>query len=167
MGGQEPHVVQGNKTIQFSTKKLCASLTKWYLFFAGIIPGPHEPRTHINTYLHPLVDDFMDLWNGMQIDTPDGEETLRAALIAVTADLPALRKITQFLGHKADYGCTRCKFKGEREPGTQGASGRMSYVTTRPAEERKHEEVLAQAVEYQSARSKSDAAARVVFVTQS
>ena len=29
---------------------------------------------------------------------------LRAALLCVTSDLPAVRKITQFLGHKADLG---------------------------------------------------------------
>ena len=47
---------------------------------------------------------------------------MRAALLSVASDLPAIRKITQFLGHKADLGCTRCKFRAEREAGTVGAS---------------------------------------------
>lgn len=84
---------------------------------------------------------------------------LRAALVAVTSDLPALRKITQFLGHKADFGCSRCKFKAEREPGTRGASGRMSYYTSITADKRNQDELVHQGNEYNHALSKSDAAA--------
>ena len=78
---------------------------------------------HINTFLKPLVDDLLNLWNGIPLNNCEGTPTMRAALLAVTADLPALRKITQFLGHKADLGCSRCKFQAQREPGTVGASG--------------------------------------------
>ena len=79
--------------------------------------------------------------------------TLRAALVAVTTDLPALRKVTQFLGHKADLGCSRCVFKAEREPGTRGASGRMSYYTPLPSQARRGDEVVSQAEEYRDACS--------------
>ena len=72
---------------------------------------------------------------------------MRAALLCVTSDLPALRKITQFLGHKADLGCTRCKFHAECEPGTRGASGRMSYYTGSNTVARNHSETVAQANE--------------------
>ena len=58
-----------------------------------------------------LVDDLLNLWNGIPLNNCEGTPTMRAALLAVTADLPALRKITQFLGHKADLGCSRCKFQ--------------------------------------------------------
>ncbi len=63
------------------------------------------------------------------------------SIMAIAADLPAIRKITQFMGHKADLGCTKCKFKAEREPKTVGATGKMSYFTSSPSEERCHEEV--------------------------
>ena len=82
---------------------------------------------------------------------------MRAALLCVTSDLPALRKITQFLGHKADLGCTRCKFHAEREPGTRGASGRMSYYTGSNTVARNHSETVAQANEHRLATSKSAA----------
>lgn len=72
-------------------------------FYKGIIPGPHEPKEHINTFLKPLVDDLLLLWEGVLL-SPGGEHTVRAALMAVTTDIPALRKVTQFLGHKADLG---------------------------------------------------------------
>lgn len=78
--------------------------------------------------------------------------------MAVTADLPALRKITQFLGHKADLGCTYCKFRAEREPNTTGASGKMSYFTPANAAGRSHEEVVQQAAEYKNTPTKSSAA---------
>ena len=84
---------------------------------------------------------------------------MRAALLCVSSDLPALRKITQFLGHKADLGCSRCKFHAEREPGRVGASGKMSYFTGNNVSPRKHDEVLQQGMEYKNASSKSSASA--------
>ena len=99
--------------------------SKWTLIL-GVIPGPTEPKGHINTFLKPIVDDLLDLWNGIPIH-PKGN-TIRAALVGVSADMSALRKVAQFLGHKADLGCSRCVFQAEREPGKKGASGKMSYV---------------------------------------
>ena len=123
----------------------------------GIIPGPHEPSGNMNSFMKPLVDDLKDLWEGV----PFGSQTIRAALMTITADLPALRKLTQFLGHKADHGCSRCKFQAQREPGTAGASGRMSYATTSSCEERTHNEVAQQAEEYKSAHSRAAAAVSI------
>jgi len=56
-----------------------------------------------NTFLKPLVDDLLCLWRGMPI-LPDGN-TARVALLAVAADMPATRKLTGFLSHKANQGC--------------------------------------------------------------
>lgn len=76
----------------------------------------------------------------------------------MTTDLPALRKITQFLGHKADLGCSRCKFSAEREPGTTGACGKMSYYTSCNSVTRTHRETIDQATEHRLATLKSAAA---------
>lgn len=100
----------------------------------------------------------MDLWNGIPLVT-EGSHKIRAVLMAVTADMPAMRKLIQFLGHKADLGCSRCKFSAEREPDTQGASGRMSYLTTSASTARSHTEVAQQAEEYRNAPTKTAAAA--------
>lgn len=81
---------------------------------------------------------------------------MRAALVAVAADLPAMRKISQFLGHKADLGCTRCKFMAQREPHTTGASGKMCYFPS-ASEKRNHMEVKAQAEEFKRATSQANA----------
>ncbi len=123
----------------------------YLLYLTGIIPGPQEPPGNINTFLKPLVDDMLQLWNGIPL-VPEGPPVLRAALVCVTSDLPAMRKITQFLGHKADLGCSRCKFCAKREPGSVGATGKMSYFTPTMAEERKTDEVVQQAEEYKQAR---------------
>ncbi len=50
--------------------------------------------------------------------------------------------MTQFLGHKADLGCSRCKFRAEREPGSVGASGKMSYFTPVSSQSRIHDQVV-------------------------
>lgn len=97
------------------------------------------------------------LWTGVSL-TPDGSQCVRAALLAVAADLPAIRKVTQFLGHKADYGCSRCKFRAKREAGTTGASGLMSYYTPSACVTRSHQEVCKQAKEFMGASTKSKAA---------
>lgn len=101
----------------------------------------------MNTYLQPTVDDLIELWQGLPL-IEGRTQLVRATLLTVTADLPAIRKMTRFLGHKANLGCTRCKFRTEREPGTSGASGRMSYFTPSVIEGRNHEEVSRQAEEF-------------------
>ena len=94
---------------------------------------------------------------------PDGRN-FKAALLGISADMPAMKKVTHFLGHKADYGCSRCLFQAEREQSTRGASGNMSYLTSSMAPPRSREQVLAQCMEYQQAKSKSEAL-DMVFVT--
>ena len=79
---------------------------------------------------------------------------VKAALLGVSTDMPAVRKVSQFLGHKADLGCSQCTFKPEREHDTTGASGKMSYLM---APIRMRDDVLAQAEEYQKASSKVQA----------
>ena len=66
---------------------------KWTMI-VGIIPGPSEPKLHINTFLKPLVDDLLCLWNGLPL-LEDGS-VVRAALLGVAADMAAARKVSQF-----------------------------------------------------------------------
>ena len=79
---------------------------------------------------------------------------VRAALLGVAADMPAARKVSQFLGHKADLGCNRCYFKAEREAGN---TGQMSYYTPTPSAGRTVMEVNSQAKKYREAKSKAEA----------
>ena len=76
----------------------------------GLIPGPHEPSHNINTFLKPLVNDLLKLWDGieMRIASTNCTKMIKCALMCVSCDLPAGRKICGFLGHDARLGCSRC-----------------------------------------------------------
>ena len=60
----------------------------------GLIPGPHEPKRYINTFLRPLVADLIKLWSGveMRIASVNCTKKIRCALMCVSCDLPAGRK---------------------------------------------------------------------------
>jgi ssDNA-binding Zn-finger/Zn-ribbon topoisomerase 1 len=77
----------------------------------GILPGPREVKTHkINHYLAPVVDDLMSLWNGVTLPNTFECQTgkkIRAALILVSCDVPAARKICGHISALAS--CHRCK----------------------------------------------------------
>ena len=89
----------------------------------GLIPGPHEPRHDLNSFLEPLVDDLLKLWSGVELNVAAVKcrKQIRCALLCVACDLPAGRKVCGFLGHSAHLGCSRC-FKT-----FSGAVGTMNY----------------------------------------
>ena len=79
----------------------------------GIIPGPREPELTVNPYLNPLVQDLLDLWDGIELEVCSGShierKLVRGALICCSCDLPAGRKLCGFLSHSAHFGCSKCK----------------------------------------------------------
>ena len=82
----------------------------------GLIPGPHEPRHDINTFLAPFVDELLKFWSGVELNVAHlrRRKTIRCTLLCVACDLPAGTKACGFLGHNAHLGCSRCfkKFEG-------------------------------------------------------
>lgn len=85
-----------------------------YMCLLSIIPGPKEPSLHrINHLLRPLVDELLILWHrGILLKdvSPDHVAILvRAAVIPLVCDLPALRKTAGFAGHMAAHFCSFCK----------------------------------------------------------
>jgi len=60
------------------------------VILVSVIPGPHEPSGNINTYLSPLVDKLLVLWEGWRV----GSEILEGVLLCVALDLPAARKVS-------------------------------------------------------------------------
>eukprot|EP00112_Aurelia_sp_Birch-Aquarium-sp1_P005247 Seg1595.2 transcript_id=Seg1595.2/GoldUCD/mRNA.D3Y31 product="hypothetical protein" protein_id=Seg1595.2/GoldUCD/D3Y31 len=133
-------------------------LKKWTLVL-GVIPGPGEPKIHINTFLEPLVNDLMKLWAGIAIPIDETMIHCRALLLCISCDLPALRKTTQFLSHKAIKGCNKCEFSADREVNDSGEeTGRMSYFSrNNQFVGRTVETVLLQSREYSSAVNKTQA----------
>ena len=79
------------------------------MILVGLIPGPHEPKHDINSFLKPFVDELLMFWNGVTLCTNlKGRIKIRCALLSVECDLPAGRKVCGFLGHSATLGCSRC-----------------------------------------------------------
>ena len=62
------------------------------VILVGVIPGPHEPSGSINSYLSPLVDELLLLWEGCHVDS----EIVKVVLLCVASDLPAARKVSRF-----------------------------------------------------------------------
>src|SRR6266498_3639154 len=86
------------------------------LLIISILPGPNEVSLHkINHYLAPMVDELESLWNGILNRTYEYREgrQIRAALILISCDIPAARKIC---GHiSALAACHRCEKRGNYE----------------------------------------------------
>ena len=66
-----------------------------------IIPGSHEPKIDINSFLKPLVDELQQFW--VEINLPvfssSSEQqivTVKGAILCVTCDIPAGRKVCGF-----------------------------------------------------------------------
>ena len=78
------------------------------MILVGVIPGPHEPSLHINSFLEPLVQDLLKLWQGIEMQTSEGAQIVRAAVLCNSSDIPATRKVGGFVGHGAKKGCSRC-----------------------------------------------------------
>ena len=79
------------------------------VILGGIIPSlESEPKLH--TFLDPCVDELNGLSKGILLSTSLSPVPLRvvAALLCVTADIPATRKVCGFVGHSANRACSKC-----------------------------------------------------------
>ena len=82
------------------------------IIIVATIPGPKEPSCDdLNPYLGCMVNDLLKLWDGVQLQIPSsilGSRLIRAALVYISLDLPATRKLCGFYSIKATYGCSKC-----------------------------------------------------------
>ena len=79
------------------------------IIVCGIISGPNEPRSHINSYLEPTVDDLTCLSKGVFMNGYLGVRVkIFAFLMCLDCDIPSPRKCGGFVGHNAVKGCSRC-----------------------------------------------------------
>ena len=101
------------------------------VILVGIVPGPKEPVS-LNSYLKPLVSDLLIFWDGTELDIGhlNCKRKVSCALLCVTCDLPAGRKVCGFLGHGAHFGCSRCLKKFSGTVGSMDYSGfdRQNWV---------------------------------------
>ena len=90
---------------------------KWEnVIVIGIVPSMNGEPKSLNEFLRPAVDELKAMWKGVRLKSSLSSITLkfRAALLCVSADVPAARKLCGFKGHSAHQGCSRCmkKFSG-------------------------------------------------------
>ena len=84
---------------------------------AGIIPGPNKPLD-MDSFLHPLVQELVQL----EISTTafDGLSKvvflLRAHLLVVSGDIPAVAVLMRMKGHNGFLPCCMCKMVGVMVP---------------------------------------------------
>ena len=69
----------------------------------AVIPGPGEPKLHkLNHYLAPIIDQFIELWKGIDISTNEtSSKHIRAAIICCACDIPAARKLCGLISARA------------------------------------------------------------------
>lgn len=85
---------------------------KWEnVIVVGIIPSMDSEPKHLNEFLEPSVKELQLLWKGVRLKSSFSSFplTFRAAVLAISADIPATRKICGFKSHSAHKGCSRCK----------------------------------------------------------
>ena len=99
----------------------------------GIIPNlPKEPHT-VESFLKPLVDELKAFWNhGIVLKSnkfPEGKR-VRVALLSLSADLPAIKKLLGHLSHSANLGCSKClkPFGGKDTRDVGGNFDRENWV---------------------------------------
>jgi hypothetical protein len=81
-------------------------------FFAGITPPPHEPTVvTITAVSDPVIDQFIEMWNGAKIKTYHHPEGVikKVAILAGIGDLLAMRKALGFAGVTSHNFCSFCK----------------------------------------------------------
>ena len=82
----------------------------------GIVPSLDREPKDLNQFLEPVVDELKALCKGVRLRSCLSRFalTFRAAVISISSDVPATRKICGFKSHSALVGCSRClkKFPG-------------------------------------------------------
>src|SRR5205814_6247313 len=74
-----------------------------------VISGPGEPKLHkLNYYLAPIIDQFIELWKGIDISTNEtSSKHIRAAIICCACDILAARKLCGLISARA--ACHLCE----------------------------------------------------------
>lgn len=82
----------------------------------GITSGPQELVQDVNSSLGPLTDELLDFRDGIWLDCPNTRPRFcHLAVLCVTCDIPASRKLCGFLSFSATMGCNKCKKKFPRK----------------------------------------------------
>ena len=79
------------------------------IILVGIIPGPKGPPLSLKFISGPMVEELQEFWYGKEVNLEKGGSIfIRLTIAFIACDIPALRKVTGFIGHGAHLGCSRC-----------------------------------------------------------
>ncbi|CAB4006868.1 Hypothetical predicted protein [Paramuricea clavata] len=121
---------------------------KWKnVIVIGIVPSFDKEPKNLNPFLEPAVKELQCLWKGMKLKSSKCRFpiTFRAAIMSVSADIPAMRKLGGFKSHAALHGCSRCLKSFPRSFGTKpDYSGfcRMQWTPRTNAQHRRKAQCL-------------------------
>ncbi|PIL32951.1 hypothetical protein GSI_05069 [Ganoderma sinense ZZ0214-1] len=140
----------------------------------GVIPGPKKP-VDFDSFLWPVVREFLRLSIGVHAydSLKDAFFALRAYLILVFGDMPAISMVMRMKGHNGACPCRMCDIRGVRIPESRNPvhyvpldrtrhpdilSNPQAVKTYDPAHLplRTHADFMKQAKEVQFARSEND-----------
>ena len=134
----------------------------------GEVPGPEKPKD-MDSFLYPAVQELLKLSVGVKAyDVVEKEIfTLRAYLLTIFGDIPAVSMLLRMKGHNAIYPCRLCTIRGVRIPKSKTSTYYvpLSYKnlqSDRPDYDpvnlplRSHKQFVAQAKEVQSAKTNTE-----------
>ena len=83
----------------------------------GEVPGPEKPKD-MDSFLYPVVQDLLKLSVGVKAYDVVEQETfvLRAYLLTIFGDIPAVSMLLRMKGHNARSPCRLCMIQGIRIP---------------------------------------------------
>ena len=89
----------------------------------GVIPGPKKPKD-MDSFLWPAFQEFMRLQLGVRAFDALADELflLRAYLILVFGDIPAISMVMRMTGHNGYSPCRLCKILGVRVPNSRATT---------------------------------------------
>ena len=112
---QPPQMIDYCVTKRRRTQRACRAgtvlkRTEGECSLVGIIPAfEQEPPLH--PFMLPLVQEIQEFWNPsvrlLTGESPRFKLQLRLALMCGACDIPAARKVCDFMGHSANLGCSR------------------------------------------------------------
>lgn len=142
----------------------------------GVIPGPKKPQD-CDSFLWPFVQELLRLAQGVRAFDVLTKTLfiLRAFLILVFGDIPAVSMLMRMKGHNGVSPCRMCEIKGLRVPGTRATThyvplnqtphpdvqqdqNRTQKYDSRNLPLRTHSSFLAQAAEVDAATTNVSAA---------
>ena len=91
-----------------------------HILCVGVVPGPYKPKD-FDSFLWPLVMELLKLAAGIKAFDLSSDEifALRAFLILVFGDIPAVSMVMRMKGHNGLVPCWMCKITALRTPNSR------------------------------------------------